>query len=188
MRGSKEGSNGPCGRKSIFPSPFPPAEPILRCYSTSLARSTSLHTRRRDSKLAIQPVWLSSPCQETNSCLPPKPKPCKHIILQKPHQTHRAESLIVLPWYNLRQVCPLSSIIRQKRWRMLEKMRHLKVLFEFTVTMTIPVSMRIFMRILPWIRFRHFQGCQNIFIYLSDHSTLNGKKPSDGHKFPMTNT
>jgi hypothetical protein len=90
---------------------------------------------------------------------------------------HRAESHIVPPWYDLRQVSPLFSIICQKRRQMLEKMRHSKVLFEFTVTMTFSVSMRIFMRILPWIRFRHFPRCQNIFIYhSSDHSTLNGHK------------
>jgi hypothetical protein len=83
---------------------------------------------------------------------------------------------------------PSFSIIHQMRWRMLEKMRHLKVLFEFTVTMTLSISMRIFMRTLPWIRFRHFPRCQNISRYLSDHTTQlrMAAKPSDGHKFLMT--
>jgi hypothetical protein len=67
--------------------------------------------------------------------------------------------------------CPPSFI-----HRMLEKMSHSKVLFEFTVTMTFSVTMRIFMRILPWIRLWQFPRCQNIFIYLSDHSTPKGHK------------
>jgi hypothetical protein len=70
--------------------------------------------------------------------------------------------------------------------QMLEKMRHLKLLFEFTVTMTFSVSMRFFMRILSWIRFCHFRRCQNtLYIFLTTPLQM-ATKPLDGHKFSMT--